>query len=144
MSAAVYWAEVVEKRGRKVKIRLYIVHADETRFCIKKNCALQLLWEQVHPVHRLKSALGDEMSMENRLDVNWVLVNEDRFIAGVTLLETKNYPAPPGFSFNEHLKKKKGLPQAVIEVEVTDAKWIKHMKKGQTWNTAPYDMEDYI
>jgi hypothetical protein len=142
--SAVYSAEVVERRGGKVKIRLYIVHPDENSFCVKKNCVLQLLWDQVHPALGLKSKLGEEMSASHRLDARWVLDNQDRFIASVKLLGTENYPAPPGFSFAEHLKTKKGLPQALVEVEAADEKWVKHMKKGQTWDTAPYDMEDYV
>lgn len=144
--SAVYSAEVVEKRGRRAKLRLYIVHPDETEFCVKKNCVLQLLWDQVHPARGVSSALGEEMSAANRLDAQWVLDNQDRFIASVALLETKNHPAPPGFEFAEHLKKDdlRALPQALVEVEATDAKWLKHMKKGQTWSTAPYDMEDYV
>lgn len=143
MSAAVYSAEVVETGGAKVRLRLYIVHADEHSFCVKKNCALQILWDQVNAAE-IKCALGDEMTLANRLDAKWVISNEDRFIKSVKLIETKNHPAPPGFSFKKHLKKRVGLPQALIEIVATDKKWIEHLKKGQTWDTAPYDMEFYV
>jgi len=144
MSAAVYSVEVLDRKGRIVRLRLYIVHPDEHDFCLARNCALQILWDQVNPSHHIESRLGEAMSEENRLDPYWVVVNERRFIKRVKLIETKNHPVPEDFSFGKHLKKKSGLPQAVVEIEAADEKWVEHIKKGQTWDTAPYDMEFYI
>jgi hypothetical protein len=144
MSAVTHFVEVLDKQDRVVRLRLYIVHPDEDWFCVAKNCALQILWDQVHPAFGVQSALGDVMSVNDRLSARWLLENQDRFIASATLLETKNYPASPRLNFNKHMKNKRALPQGIVEIEVTDPKWVEQVQPGDTWETSPFDAEGYV
>ena len=42
--------------------------------------------------------------------------------------------------FDQYWKNEAGLPQALMEVTVTDAKWISHLAPGMEWETTAYDM----
>jgi topoisomerase IA-like protein len=60
----------------------------------------------------------------------------------VTKLSRRNDPLPPGQSpptfIYEGFKDEDALTQGDYEVIVTDARWISHLKVGQTWQTPSY------
>jgi hypothetical protein len=136
--SATHKVKVLEKTDRTVKLRLSTLIPEVPEVCLAPNCALQILWDKAHPDFGKQGPLADAMSEGNRLDAHWLLEHQDQFIESVTLLETANYPVPPEQEFVE-MRKKGVLPEATIEIRVTDEKWIAHLRRGATWDTAPFD-----
>jgi len=145
MSAETHVAELLEKEGTRARVRLAIVHADERVICVEKNCALQLLWDAAHPDVVGPCPLNEAMSIENRLDFKWLLENEDRFIESVAMVDSNNYPVPDDMDIAAMRRlQKSDLPHATLDVLVTDQKWIAHLNKGEPWDTALADANNYI
>jgi hypothetical protein len=135
--------KVLEKKDRNVRLRLYLLIPEVTQFCVTKNCALQILWDKAHPAVGRSSPLGDAITADNRRDARWLLANQDRFIESVCLLETANYPASSDLIFSNYPYNLKVLPQATIEIVVTDKRWIAHLRRGASWGTVPLDAGSY-
>lgn len=81
--------------------------------------------------------------MENIQDRNFVIAQQSQIIAAVALLETANYPAdsyPPGeVDWGDAAT----LPRAVLEITVTEPRWIAHLQAGMMWDSAAYNMEPH-
>ena len=81
--------------------------------------------------------------MRHYLDEAWVNENTQRFVERVTRLSLRNDPLPAGkppptFVYDGY-SNEDGLTQGDYEVIVTDARWIAHLKVGQTWQTTSYE-----
>jgi hypothetical protein len=137
--AETHHVEVLEKKGNIIKIRMYILIPEITQFCVSNNCALQIIWDKAHPAFGKNTPISEAISAENRLDFRWLRDNADRFIESVKLLETFNYPAPPSLNFGEHRYDLSALPQATIEIRVSDKRWISHVRRGSSWDSVPVD-----
>jgi hypothetical protein len=136
--------QLVEKSGALARVTLFIVHPDERTICIEKNCALQLLWDAARADLVSPCPLNKAMSVENRLDASWLLDNQDRFIASVKMVGSKNYPVPADLDIAETREDRANLPQATLDIVVTDAKWIVQLRTGMTWDTALFDANGYV
>ena len=137
MSSATHQVKVLGKADKVVTLRLTMLNPDVDQFCVAPNCALQILWDKAHASNR-PSPLAEAISSQNRLDAEWLRHNTARFIESVNELGTENDPMPSGVSFDE-LRRRGAVPQATIEVGVTDPRWIAHIRRGSIWETAPFD-----
>jgi len=147
--SALFKARVVKLDDATAQIRLYIVHPDQTRFYTSKNFILQLLWSALRVAkakRNKKRPLAQAISAEEILNRDYVLEHQDDFIETVECLELENYPRTIDFEamsdkeFDQYWENEAGLPQALMEVTVTDPKWIAHLTPGMEWNTTAYDM----
>ena len=142
--------EVLRVAENTVTLQLVIIHPDQQRFYTTRSFALQLLWEPTHLSYQQAgktvyqhdpSALGQALTVENIQDRDFVLAQQAEFIAAVALLETINYPADNYPSSEVDWDDVATLPRAVLEITVTEPRWIAHLQAGMTWDSAAYTME---
>lgn len=147
MSASLVKIRILEKEKTSVSLEIKIINPAEYYFYAKKNFAIQVIWEAVQIYDNPECPLAKAISLDQISDTEWVLANESKFIKEVKIMSTKNYPdsgqlkSMDRASFDE-FRKKNGIPEAIFDVEVTDPKWIKHIRKGMEWESASYDMSD--
>ncbi len=147
--SALFKARVEKLDDQTAQIRLFIIHPDQTRFYLVKNFALQILWDAIDASKARGGAsipLAQAISTDRILDSSYVVAHQDDFIASVEYLSLKNYPRTVDFEamsdkeFDQYWENEAGLPQALMEVTVTDPKWIAHLAPGMEWDTTAYDM----
>ena len=115
---------------------------------MSKNFVLQVLWDAFGAAKKDSegSPLAQAISTAQILDSSYVVGHQDDFIESVECLSLRNYPRTVDFEamsdkeFDQYWKNEAGLPQALMEVTVTDAKWISHLAPGMEWETTAYDM----
>jgi hypothetical protein len=145
MSAETHVAELIGKSGKIAHVRVRIVHGDERMICTSKSCALQLLWDAAHPSLAPACPLNQAISVENRLDFNWLVANEDRFIDQVRMFDAQNYPVPEDMDIGTlRGTDPDALPQATLEITVTDERWLDHLRKDAPWDTVLVDVSYYV
>jgi hypothetical protein len=131
--------------GLKCQIKLYIIHPDQTRFYASKSFALQLIWDATRAFESCPLAL--EIGADKISDPEYVLKHQDSYVESVSYLEFKNYPRSVSFDdmtdgeFNKYWKDEEGLPQAVLQIQVTDFRWIAHLSNGLVWETSAFNYE---
>ncbi len=137
--------KVLRVAQKSVTLQLVIIHPDQQRFYTTRSFALQLLWEPTHlsyefegerVYHHAPSALGQTLTVEHLMDAEFVIAHQAHFIASVALLETANYP-PESLDWDDE----ESLPRAVLEITVTEPRWLAHLQAGMAWESAAYNME---
>jgi hypothetical protein len=137
--AETYHIKALQKKRKKLRMRLHLLIPEIDDFCYAKNCVLQILWDKAHPAFGLNCPLNQAMSQSQRQDPRWLMAHQSSFVEAVSLLDTANYPAESDAVFAEQDTRK--LPQATIEVFVTDEKWIEHIRAGDEWDSVPVDAD---
>lgn len=126
------------------QLRFFIIHPDQKRFYASLPFALQVLWDGAE--NRDAAHLTQTISLKQRCDSQFVVSHCEEFIESVEYLERRNYPRSIDFEsmssneFQEYWKNEYGLPQSVLQIIVTDSRWIAHMNIGMTWETSAYNM----
>jgi hypothetical protein len=124
--------EVDEIRGTRIELTLVTVHPQAGPFRADDVFALRVLFDRAykfdaHMNYRGTSPLGEAVTFDQTESEGWMHEHASRFVAAVTV-------EPPDFPEGE-------MPigtEAHYEIEVTDAKWLEHLSKGQTWTSAAY------
>lgn len=130
-----------EKEGRTLKIYVETSHPDIAWIPIKKNVALQMIWDALETSNVENAPLGDALTPADISDVYYLTAQEDQFISAVHALEANQQPADPDLDYIDIDPETGALPQGLLEIQVTDAQWIEHITVGQQWTSAAYDME---
>lgn len=144
MSTDLYGIRVLEKNGPYLTIRVFVVYDD----AVLPNPALPgffflVIAENHHGPSPVTQAIGDVWYQGN-WDI-WVAENASQYIAHAHLLETKNHPGRPEYTFyyerNGRWQDEDHLPQGVYCITVTDPKWIAHLSTGDAWGSPGYQPE---
>jgi hypothetical protein len=123
--------EVDEVEGTRAKLTLVSVHPDAGPFGKDKVFSLRLIHEPSFELtdgfeSRGLCPLGDAIPYMKIMNEEWAHENAGRFIASVDV-EPKDLPAEVPVD-----------TVATYTIEVTDPKWIEHLKPGQTWHSATF------
>jgi hypothetical protein len=126
-----FQVEVDHIRGTRVALTLVTIHPDAGPLAADAGFALRLLHDTAFELDEYLGyhgtcPLGEAMTFDQGQGAGWMRENASRFIASVTV-------EPPGLPDE--------VPtgtEARYEIEVTDAKWLEHLSKGQTWTSAAY------
>lgn len=138
--------DVINKEGTILMLAVYIIRASQEEFYKAKNFALQLLYnddteERADLIKR--SALGKAVKPEDLYNKKWLVLNQSRFIKSIEMIEQKNFPVPNAVRDNEENKAfwsdKNKIPLTIYKIEVTDEKWIEHIKINDSWFSASVD-----
>lgn len=119
----------LEKKGKSLRVKMYLVHADETEFYDFPTYALQIIWD------KREGSISQAISIDEILDVDWLSTHSTDFVESCRILVEKNLPVSENHydsNLPEELK-----PQCEMEIIVTDERWIEHLQVGQTWDKAP-------
>jgi len=125
----------------KVKLKVFIIFPDGTDFWDSKNFALQLIFDSARTLSN-NCALTDSITEEQIADNYWLVNFDEDYIRSVTLENIQNFPFTENFILN--LENPQQLPQADYSIEVTNPKWIAHLKEGSVWESAAYDAYDEL
>lgn len=121
--------KALEKEGKCLRLKMYLVHADETEFYDFPTYALQLIWD------KREGSISQTISIDDILYPDWLTTHSSDFIESCRILDEKNLPVSENHydsSLPEELK-----PQCEMEIIVSDERWIEHIQVGQTWDKAP-------
>lgn len=119
----------LEKEGKCLRVKMYLVHADETEFYDFPTYALQIIWDM------REGSISQAISIDEILDLDWLTTHSSDFIESCRILVEKNLPVSENHydsKLPEELK-----PQCEMEIVVKDEKWIDHIEVGKTWSQAP-------
>ena len=130
-----------KKEGRRLTIYVETTHPDVAWIAIKKNVALQMIWDALDTSEINDEPLGEALTSTDMGDVYYLTAQEDHFISAVKALEANQHPAKADLDYIDVDPETGALPQALLEIQVTDARWIAHITAGQTWTSAAFDME---
>jgi hypothetical protein len=147
MSTDLYRIRVLERdpKRRRVVFRVFLVYYDWSGTPIDPSFYFRILWDEADTRFGGGGPLGEEVSLDQFLDESWVDANTHRFVERVTRLSLRNDPLPEGkepptFIYSK-FKDEDVLTQGDYEVIVTDARWLKHLRVGQTWQTTSYESQ---
>jgi hypothetical protein len=147
MSTDLYRIRVLklEPSARKVTFRVFLVYYDWEGVPTDASFFFRILRDEADNRLGEGGPLLDEVSEEQYLDEQWVDANTQRFVERVTRLSAKNLKfaedkKPPTFVYDS-FEDEDSLTQGDYEVIVTDARWLQHLHKDQTWQTASYDTQ---
>lgn len=121
--------KALQKEGKKLVVKIYLVHADETEFYDFPFYALQLIW------NKSEGHISQAISIDDILDMDWLSTRSNDFIESCRILVERNLPVSDlhyDSSLPEELR-----PQCEMEIVVRDEKWIEHLDIGQIWDKAP-------
>ena len=145
MSTDLYRVRVLDldPTQRKVTFRVFLVYYDWSGVPTDPSFFFRILWDEADARFGGGGPLGEEVDVRHYLDEAWVNENTQRFVERVTRLSLRNDPLPAGkppptFVYDGY-SNEDGLTQGDYEVIVTDARWIAHLKVGQTWQTTSYE-----
>jgi hypothetical protein len=135
-----YELKVRSKKDDTIELDVTIVHPDIDELPETKNFALQLLVD----AGDRKGPLNQEISIDQRLDEQWMKQNGHRFIKAVKILRKKNHPRG-GLAELEDDDGGDGPapepnPTAVYRIKVVNPKHLAKIEPGLEWDTAAYDM----
>ena len=145
MSTDLYRVRVLDldPTQRKVTFRVFLVYYDWSGVPTDPSFFFRILWDEADARFGGGGPLGEEVDVRHYLDEAWVNQNTQRFVERVTRLSLRNDPlpagkTPPTFVYDGYTDED-SLTQGDYEVIVTDARWISHLKVGQTWQTTSYE-----
>ena len=145
MSTDLYRVRVLDldPTQRKVTFRVFLVYYDWSGVPTDPSFFFRILWDEADARFGGGGPLGEEVDVRHYLDEAWVNENTQRFVERVTRLSLRNDPlpegkTPPTFVYDGYTDED-SLTQGDYEVIVTDARWIAHLKVGQTWQTTSYE-----
>ena len=123
--------EVDEVSETRIELTLVTVHPDAGPFGADDVFALRLLYDTAFEfdpktIFRGSSPLGEAVTFDQIERDGWMHEHASRFVAAVTV-DAPDFPAQMPIGTEAH-----------YEIEVTDAKWLEHLSKGQTWSSAAY------
>jgi hypothetical protein len=121
--------KALEKEGKSLRVKMYLVHADETEFYDFPTYALQIIWD------KREGSISQAISIDDILDLDWLSMKSIDFIDSCRILVEKNLPVSEKH-FDATLPYEL-RPQCEMEIVVKDEKWIDHIEVGKTWDKAP-------
>jgi len=145
MSTDLYGVRVldVDQAARRVRFTIFVVYYDTSGeyhqpLLDEPSFFVRLLGEP----YGSGAALADEQRL---FDEDWVDSNAWRYVESVTRLATRNEPVTDWDAYADFYYERDGtwvnedkLVQADFDVVFTDAKWLAHFKRGQSWGTTSY------
>ena len=123
--------EVDEASGTRAKLTLVSAHPDAGPFGTDKVFALRVLHEQAFELdenlsYKALAPLGEAFDYNDVMDDDWASEHASEYVASVKV-DPADLPAEVPVGTVAH-----------YTIEVTDAKWIEHLKAGQTWTSAAF------
>lgn len=140
-------ADVIKIQDNILNLKCTIINPEQRQIYSSRNFALQLLWRYSDSNSKSKAPFYKKVSEEKILDKLWVFSNDYKFIDSVRMLETFSYPIPDAIlslkdkEWKEFWNQEDKLPYAIIEIKVTDAKWLEHLSEGDSWATRAVDYD---
>jgi hypothetical protein len=122
MGIDLYDVKVRSTNERRVRLELRGASPDAPAVPASASFALMLLREPAEPGAPLASA----MSPEDALDAAWMRKHAAGFVEHVAVVEAK--------------PSKKSSAPIVLEVAVTHAAWLTHLKEGATWSSRAFEV----
>ena len=123
--------DVVRRADREITLRLVSVHPDAGPFGTDAAFGLRLLFEEAREFNQdfkevATGPLGDEVTEDNIYDGDWMRENASRFVSSLRI-EEPDVPddVPVG-------------AVATYVIEVTDPRYLEHLKEGQKWHSAAF------
>ncbi len=145
MATYLFRVKVKEKKNDSLTFGLRIISAEQPGFYGGKSFALMLLYDPIVGERVKDAPLGRSVTFENTLDPAWVTAHVDDYIRSCRLFDVVNTPPTENLAALSPKERKSfwksdRAPQASLEVTVTDPQWIEHLKKGDEWDSAAYDL----
>jgi hypothetical protein len=143
MSGDIYRVEVLEVGEQNVVLRLVIKDAESGNLPAGKPWALMLAGEAFHE-GSVKNRAGAAATAAMRGDASAFIANAEKYIAGVELVETKNYPIENERRYNagELFARAESAAWGEYVITFVDPAWTRGWKAGQSWDStsfAPYE-----
>jgi hypothetical protein len=144
MGTRLFHVKVVAKKADTVVLRLRIISAEQPGFYDGKSFALMLLYDPIVNARAPNAPLGERVTFENTNDAGWARAHVDAYVRSCRLFDVTNHPIAVDLvamtgAERRRFFKSSVAPHASLEIVVTDPRWIAHLKRGQTWETAAYD-----
>ncbi|TMR88878.1 lactonase family protein [Nonomuraea basaltis] len=153
MSTDLYGIRVMalEPEQRRVRLRVFVTYYDadeydEALLDGDTSFFLRVLWDEADTRFEDGGPLGEQVSLDEILDEDWVDGNTWRFIERFEAVMSKNVPFTktdianlPSRSYDlEWFTDEELLVQTDYDVWVTDPRWLAHLSLGQNWTTTSY------
>ena len=153
MSTDLYGIRVLktQPKERKVTVKVFVVYYDthyKSHQPLPKDHSFffRILWDKGDTRFGKGGPIGDEVSVDQICEEAWVDNNTFRFIKNVEPLDTANFPLTDYTNYADFYYERDGqweeeekLIQATYEIEVTDSKYLTHLKEGMSWGTTCYE-----
>ncbi len=110
MGSDLYDVTVMGVKDKTVKLAVDVIHPDAGPALADKSFALMMLWDTADD----DDPIQKEISLDDALDAKWMKKYANGFVASV-----------------------KGSKKA-LDVVVTDAAWLKHLKEGKSYSSRAY------
>ncbi|MEU8150947.1 hypothetical protein [Nonomuraea sp. NPDC048901] len=149
MSTDLYGIRVMalEPGQRRVRLRVFVTYYDADEYDQAlldgdTSFFLRVLWDEVEDA----GPLGEQVSLDEILDDDWVDGNTWRFIERYEAVMSKNVSFTktdianlPTRRYDLHwFTDEELLVQTDYDVWVTDPRWLAHLSLGQHWTTTSY------
>jgi hypothetical protein len=123
--------EVAELTDTKTKLRVTMVHPDASPYATDAMFVLQLLYDTARVLDDdfndvPAGPLGETVAFDALDSEKWIRDNGARFIASAWI-EHVRVPAEDSIG-----------TVATYVIEVTDPRWIAHLRTGQCWDSAAW------
>ncbi len=146
--------KVMKKNNSVVVLKLWQVHPDAGGFQDESlQAAMRLLRDPSNRAVR-GSAIEAAFDVDQFLDEASLFRKSgagsdqaaQKYVASFRRLETTNWPAPPSAAEADDFWPGAGaapedlerVPQAMFELTAADERWVAHLKRGDTWDSATY------
>lgn len=145
---------VVPEEAR-VELRVFVVYYDvaykyHQPLPVDHSFFLRILWDKGRSDLGVHYPIGDEISLDQFLDEQWIDRNTFRFIHEVKEISRKNDPLKSFKEYRDFYYEHNGgwideelLVQADYSITVTDSRYIEHLSKGMSWGTTAYQTEAF-
>lgn len=155
MSTDLYGIRVLNTKPEtcKVTVKVFVVYYDvsfKNHQPLPKDHSFffRILWDKGDTRFGAGGPIGEEVTVDQKCDEVWVDNNSFRFIKNVEQLSTMNFPVEDYSGYADFYYERNGvwededkLVQATYEIEVTNAKYIKHLREGMSWGTTSYETQ---
>ena len=145
MPTHLFAVDVRSKTGPTVVVGLRIISAEQPDFPRTRSFALMLLLDPIAQRTVTGAPLGQAASLEDALDEDWVYENIDRFVDDCELFDEENVPIDVDLSALSDAEERafwasERAPRARMKISVVDTRWIEHVERGMSWDSAAFDL----
>lgn len=139
---ASYNVQVEAISGKEISLLATIISIEETDFFRDSSFGLMLLFDSTHSSRFESVELRRRIPEEQMLNPAWLATESGKYIKSIMISDWKNFPPKPS-QFAEPLRLE-NLPQAVIEIIVSDPILISHLNVGDHWESSAFDIQGYL
>ena len=148
MSSMIHGIRILSKEDRILTFKTYLIYSDWNSLPRTHGFGLLILEDSARETGNENCSLAKEMKNYDFIDDNYALAQ--KILSKMEVTEFQNFPLTEEFqeSIWHYIDDKTGkfhaeefLPQAIYTLEVSDAKWLEHMKAGDVWETTSCDLD---